>query len=377
MDDKENKPKVADDKSNGKGRKPRRTSAFTPGDPDYPTFSNSMLGSDRTVFATSLEKFAEKAGSSTRSCARETVQSIKNLEKATMEAPPDLPARPTATATMMHEMRIKKIVERDFILNDNLARLTNILLSNCTPELRAELEAVSGFDAAEAEGDVISILKMIKELVYNFRPHQNVVQSVVTGERAYHKMVQGRHESTQDYIKRFKDAVEAYEHTFGPIGHVKAIILDILSEDEIESIDDATPEELEEAKAIARERYLAASLIIKANRAVHASLIQDLENREMTSGNAWPQTLSDAIAVLANWKAPKATAFPTANDGINFAMSGSRIICHRCGKPGHIAAECDGERKTDGKKSATSLFMHMYDSDVEDLYRGARASPCF
>ena len=59
-------------------------------------------------------------------------------------------------------------------------------------------------------------------------------------------------------------------------------------------------------------------------------------------------------------------------------MKGNNLVCHRCGKPGHIAANCDGERITKGGKEnkATSLMMAAaYDSDDdEDLYK---ASMCF
>jgi len=374
----DNKPPKADDKSKSKGKKLyRTTSTFTPANPAYPIFGTSVLS---TVYAKNLKAFAEQAGGDATKCSRETAQSIMKLEKVTMAAPADLPPRATNTERMMQEMKIKRLVDREFTLDDNLAKCLNILLGNCTPELRAELEATTGFDAAETEGDVIKVLKMIKEIIYNVKPHKDIVQSIVEVERMYHRLCQGRHETTQDYVKRFKDIIEAHEHSVGILGHHNPIVLDVLREEDpdVESIEAVSAEELEDAKDVARERYLASSLIIKANRAIHSSLVQDLENREMTTGSAWPQTLSDAIQVLTNWKIPKTMPPPSGNDGINFAMKGNNLVCHRCGKPGHIAANCDGERITKGGKEnkATSLMMAAaYDSDDdEDLYK---ASMCF
>ena len=128
----DNKPPKADDKSKSKGKKLyRTTSTFTPANPAYPIFGTSVLS---TVYAKNLKAFAEQAGGDATKCSRETAQSIMKLEKVTMAAPADLPPRATNTERMMQEMKIKRLVDREFTLDDNLAKCLNILLGNCDGE---------------------------------------------------------------------------------------------------------------------------------------------------------------------------------------------------------------------------------------------------
>ena len=131
-----------------------------------------------------------------------------------------------------------------------------------------------------------------------------------------------------------------------------------------------------EVEKEAQGRYLAVAFVLGADRQRYGRLIENLENDYLQGQNNYPSTITAAYNLLTNWKQDPRNLVRTigpVNDGVSFMniddgdagqevalanrgqqKSGtgadgkdrSYITCHRCGKQGHYANQCEEQRKT-------------------------------
>ena len=66
------------------------------------------------------------------------------------------------------DAKIKKLVDREEILEDNLKRAFTILQGQCTESLIDKLEGNSKYEFIESNQDVIGMMKVIKGVMLKF-----------------------------------------------------------------------------------------------------------------------------------------------------------------------------------------------------------------
>ena len=100
----------------------------------------------------------------------------------------------------------------------------------------------------------------------------------------------------------------------------------------------ASATEKKEAMAQAKEQYLATAFIMGADRRRYGSLIEDLENQYAKTKEQWPQTLTDAYALLCNWRQDRRNILNAIEEttGISYAMASDDAI------PSHRADSREG-----------------------------------
>jgi hypothetical protein len=264
--------------------------------------------------------------------------------------------------------------------------------------MRQRVEGTKEFKDLSMNGDGLGLLKIIKDLVYNFQSQKYQPQAMHESARRFYLCQQGKHMTTQAYLEVFQNTVDVIEHSGGSIGNHPGIKGAIA---EKKDINEPNAEQAEEIKKEAQEEYLAAAFLLNSDRARYASLLQNLENDHLQGQDNYPKTITAAYNVLTNWKQdPRNISRPgDANDGVSFtnvdmeladieeAEEGgvtlttdgtaqkptkdkSHVTCYRCREKGHFANECDGERqpkpKSGGRQTAEQMLMAGVESGEFD-----------
>ena len=110
--------------------------------------------------------------------------------------------------------------------------------------------------------------------------------------------------SNNTFLDKFKGLVERYEYHGGEPGMQQARINAQL-EDIAANTNNPTVVEVAEAKAIAREEYLAILFIQKSDPKRYGQLVLELENNHTCSANQYPTTMEQAYDMLVNYKSTR------------------------------------------------------------------------
>ena len=93
---------------------------------------------------------------------------------------------------------------------ENSARVHNMVLGHCPPELRVEMQNHSMWVANALSQDCIVLLLMIRDLTHNMKETMQGTMALVSSHSDLYTAVQEKGESLEDYYKVFiarKDTV--------------------------------------------------------------------------------------------------------------------------------------------------------------------------
>jgi hypothetical protein len=89
--------------------------------------------------------------------------------------------------------------------------------------MRQKVEALDAFKKLSAKNDGIELLMMINNTAFSFKMQKNAWQASHEAIRHFYMVSQGKHMSTQDYLKNFQNTVEVIEHTGGVVGKLPGL----------------------------------------------------------------------------------------------------------------------------------------------------------
>jgi hypothetical protein len=294
---------------------------------------------------------------------------IENLTLPVLIDPADPPDDATKTQIRKWEKAVDESVKRENYLTENLKTVYSLVWGQCTDVMRQKVEATKDFKTLSSTADGLGLLRSIKDLVYNFQSQKYLPQALHESTLRFYFCRQGKHMTTQAYLEMFQNTVDVIEHSGGMIGNHPGIVKMIMKKKGLTTM---TEDERDDIEVEAQEMYLAAALLMNADRTRYASFIQDLENDYLQGQDNYPKTVEQAYNVLTNWrKDPNSATRFIANDGVSFAnVEGgaededeaialatdgneekkkktpnnpaySHITCHRCQQKGHYANTCD------------------------------------
>jgi hypothetical protein len=122
-------------------------------------------------FARTTKEIAEYLGRTARKHGGDIRVTVTNLTVCNIEMPMDLPTVPTPTPleNKIWEEKVKKYVERESCLAENVKMLFAIVIGQCTEIMIAKLEAISDYSTIVEEGDGVALLKAIKDMTLTSR----------------------------------------------------------------------------------------------------------------------------------------------------------------------------------------------------------------
>ena len=266
----------------------------------------------------------------------------------------------------------------------------DVLLAQCTREMKERLKAMEDYDRVIEESDVISLLKMIKACGLDYSEDGYIVHNAVHVLRELLTYTQDRDQTNQDY----RDELDARYLKLVQIGGN----LGRLFEFSDEKHSDLPTEEL-------RERLMTVMMIDQACEERFGSFKKDRIEDAHLGRNDYPATRSRAAIALDNHNSevlkPKARIGGNRDDltpNASFAqVSGLKgkdgkpcvpgkdggiypdIDCHHCGRYGHYVGSCpskgkkkksddeDGDDEDDDDGIGKQNFLaNLWDEDPEE-----------
>jgi hypothetical protein len=141
----------------------------------------------------------------------------------------------------------------------------SLVWGQCTDNMRQKIEALAIYDKLTTEGDGLSLLKAIKDLVYNFQSQKYLPHALHESKRRFYFCTQGRHMTASMYLEQFQNIVDVIEHSGGSIRNDPGV-LQALAEAKNENVSQLTTDEIIELKRQAQEQYLAVTFLLSADR---------------------------------------------------------------------------------------------------------------
>ena len=187
--------------------------------------------------------------------------------------PRSLPADADSIDLKILDKEIDEYVKRKGFLAENLSALYSLVWGQCTDALRARVEAVDGFAQMSAEARSLDLLREIKSILFNFESQMYLPVALDEAKHRFYTLYQGKHMTTQQFLKEFQNCVDVLRHCGGSTGDDPGMINQLLKEMGVEP-EGATADQRTQATEDANERCLAVAFLRRADRARFGKLIE-------------------------------------------------------------------------------------------------------
>jgi len=145
---------------------------------------------------------------------------VKKKVEATFPKPKPPGKDPAKHVVDEYRELMKRKLDKEEKYNEDKAKLFRIIMTQCSPEMKGKLEAQSTeLDKLEDDNDVIGLLNMIKEFVYNADGVKNkfVIMQLLNRTLYGRNNTQRPNGSLNEYGKRFLQQVEVVEAVWGKL----------------------------------------------------------------------------------------------------------------------------------------------------------------
>ena len=199
---------------------------------------------------------------------------------------------------------MKRYLDKSSLREEATKQAVTIVLGQCSQTIRDRIKAVRTYQGIISNSDLIRLLGLIRESLYTGSTTKKTTQSLQEAEESLMSFRQGDNMSNNTFLDKFKGLVERYEYHGGESGMQQARINAQL-EDIMADTNNPTVVEVAEAKATAREEYLAALFIRKSDPKRYGQLVLELENNHTHGADQYPTTMERAYDMLVNYKSTR------------------------------------------------------------------------
>ena len=244
---------------------------------------------------------------------------VLNQARPTLTEPSDPAENATRTQVRIWERKCDAFVRREEALEENIKKAYALVYGQCTEAMRARVESAPGYVTFSPISDVIALLKAIKQIMFQYQEEKYPYHALFEAKRRFYTFAQDRSMSCAQYLETFRNNVEVIEHAGGEIGMDRAVWESILRQDnrQIEAVTEAqteaatadnpaptqaTADQIQAAKALGQQQFLACAFLLGANRKTYGKLVEDIENDYTQKVDKYPKSLINAYTLLTNWK---------------------------------------------------------------------------
>jgi hypothetical protein len=202
---------------------------------------------------------------------------ITNMGQPTILAPVEPATGASLLETELFKESVKEYARRMSKLSENVRILYSIIWGQCTKQLLDKVKNATGFSTTEANLDGLELLKLIRSIVYNYQDELDDYDAVDAAMHRYHNLKQGPYESVSQFLQRFNNTIEVVEHTGGVIGVFPMLEKKIYAARNIvmAGANAATKQQIQDE---VKEKYLARSFFMKADKRRYGVLIENTKN---------------------------------------------------------------------------------------------------
>jgi hypothetical protein len=283
----------------------------------------------------------------------------RELKQPSITRPLDLTSSASEFEKLQWKQEVEDYFKRNRQLQHNTKTVYSVIWGQCSEALRARLKSHPDFDVNDTSQNCEWLLKTIKGIMIRFESQRFVFLSMADATQQVFTFRQGPDMALSKYYEDFKNLIEVYEHYGGDLGSSPVLVATITT---------GTPAQKQLA---ARNMYIGILFLRGADRKRFGGLWTDLENQHSRGLNQYPKDLTDAYALLLNYKtlksAPAATTSSQSSSGTSTPVSSStlsdhtgmsfaqssivetpgtdgtlhaKITCHKCRLKGHYANKC-------------------------------------
>jgi uncharacterized membrane protein YgcG len=234
------------------------------------------------------------------------------------------PVLPDETAANFEELKyewgldVKDYRQRLKTRTQLIMKAFAIVLGQCSQAVRDRIEAHQDWNATKTSLDVIKLLILIRTSLFSGATTRHAVHAIMDAQDAFMSLRQGKMDNGE-YYDRFKHLLDVYEHLGGDVGvMLKPPSQYIRAADP----DEPTEDEIEAARAAARDAYLAIRFLRRADLNRYGTLLADIENEHTRGIGAYPTTLVKAYDLLVNYVNPNRHSHSSESQGMSFYQEG-------------------------------------------------------
>ena len=188
----------------------------------------------------------------------------------------------------IQQERVKMYVKRETIMNNNEDKLYGLIIGQCSYAIISLLENDVDFPDNDDVCDVIWLLTKLKEITSGLDSKSNKRSNLHNAVSAFYKLYQNNNESDDDFIKRFKAAVETVITAGGKHIFCSPTIMEKAG---------SVATSVETATEV--ERYKAICYLKQSDKKRHGDLMDELQNAAYVGRDEYPTTTAGAYDLMA------------------------------------------------------------------------------
>ena len=364
---------------------------------------------------------------------KDVSDAIRNITPVIITIPPKPtplpdPSDPTKTLPVTETMlfKWKDAFSRASKCNDayisGMDKAYIIIINQCSPSLKAGLEASPSYSMIRQRQNPIDLLKLIQGLCCSYDSKTQSVMATVASHKRLYMHYQKDGVDNHTYHREFLAFVETIE-TYGGVGAVG--VIPIFLDEKIKTLaldglikDPTNPTDEERSLAVSavKEEYLGALMLSGSNRDRFNALRVDLQNQFGYGNDLYPESPDQCLSLLNRWTvatparpkrneaaAPAAAKQP--NEALVFAQDGDKpkssskddtshkssstssiksrrssqksytsVMCKLCGQMGHSSAVCPERKPPPAQIHAMEADDASEDSDDSSILILAQVS---
>ena len=122
---------------------------------------------------------------------------------------------PTKWEKLAYTERVKMFLRQDEAVKGAMIGLYNIVLGQCSPRMKDELESNKKYEAISKNDDLVGLLKLIKVTSHQFTTNRSLEECLDEATVKIMTYQQGDHECVSDHIKNIRNMCQVLQHYRG------------------------------------------------------------------------------------------------------------------------------------------------------------------